>query len=111
MPRRSARRLRDPGSLAAVLLSLAFVAYAASLLLRQPGTTIGWIDNGLANVVQVGSALLCVGTGWRRGQAAWIAAGIGLSAWAVGDLYWQVALVDLDPIPYPSIADALYLAM
>jgi hypothetical protein len=113
MRNRVGAALRRPGTLATVALLLAFAVYAVSLLpgVRSPGEEFGWSDDWLSNIVQVGSALLCLATGWRRRQRPWVAAGIGLTCWAVGDVYWLVALSDRDPIPYPSIADALYLAM
>jgi diguanylate cyclase (GGDEF)-like protein len=94
---------------AGLLVLCAVFVYSVLPGVRAPGESIGWLDNGVANVVQVGSALLCLGTGWRRRQWAWSMAGIGLCLWVVGDLYWQFALADRDPIPYPSLADALYL--
>ena len=113
MRSRIVRLGRRPGTIASAALIVGFLIYFISLVpgVRPPGTPIEWIDNEVANGVQIGSALLCLGTGWRRRQGAWIAAGIGLSSWVLGDLYWQFVLADLDPIPYPSPADALYLGL
>jgi diguanylate cyclase (GGDEF)-like protein len=44
----------------------------------------------------------------RRG--AWIAFGLGLALWAAGDLYWTLAYTGVQNVPYPSPADAGYLA-
>ncbi len=103
---------RRPANVATAGLIALFVVYGYSVLpgVRSAGETIGWLDNGVANVVQVGSAVLCAATGWRRRQWAWAVAGVGLCFWVIGDLYWQFALANRDPIPYPSLADALYLA-
>jgi diguanylate cyclase (GGDEF)-like protein len=43
-------------------------------------------------------------------RLAWGLVGIGLVAWGVGDIYYALALADLEEIPIPSIADAFYLA-
>ncbi|MDT4996256.1 MAG: hypothetical protein QOD45_324, partial [Pseudonocardiales bacterium] len=43
-------------------------------------------------------------------RAAWIAMGMGLLATTGGDLIYNVWLVKLDEVPFPSIADVFYLA-
>ena len=40
----------------------------------------------------------------------WIAFGLGLLFWTAGDLYWTLAYTDVAKTPYPSLADAGYLA-
>ncbi len=46
----------------------------------------------------------------RDQRVAWIAFGLGLLFWTAGDLYWTLAYFDADTTPYPSAADAGYLA-
>jgi diguanylate cyclase (GGDEF)-like protein len=46
----------------------------------------------------------------RDQRVAWIAFGLGLLLWTAGDIYWTLAFSELDRIPYPSAADAGYLA-
>jgi diguanylate cyclase (GGDEF)-like protein len=43
-------------------------------------------------------------------RLAWSMIGVGALAWAAGDIYWLVAFSDKTEVPYPSIADGLYLA-
>jgi diguanylate cyclase (GGDEF)-like protein len=38
-----------------------------------------------------------------------LAIGAGLLSWGLGDIYWTLFLADLETIPYPSPADALYV--
>lgn len=104
MPVRMPAALRRPDLLLPALLVVAFTVYAGSLLpgIRHPGQEFGWADNVLSNVVQVGAALLCLASGCQRRSNAWIFAGIGLTAWSVGDVYWLLALSHRDPVPYPS---------
>jgi two-component system cell cycle response regulator len=45
----------------------------------------------------------------KEERMAWSLLGIGLLSWAVGDLYWTVALRHLASPPFPSIDDGLYL--
>src|SRR5206468_12712319 len=64
------------------------------------------------NVVFAGAALACVvrGLAVREERAAWLAIGAGLSSWCAGDIYYTLFLSNRETIPYPSIADALYVA-
>jgi diguanylate cyclase len=45
----------------------------------------------------------------RRDRGAWLLMGLGLSAYAAGTVYWVAVLVHLDPPPYPSVSDAMWL--
>src|SRR3954453_5453659 len=46
----------------------------------------------------------------KEERVAWGLLGIGLLSWAIGDLYWTVALRDLASPPFPSVDDGLYLS-
>jgi diguanylate cyclase (GGDEF)-like protein len=46
----------------------------------------------------------------RTERLAWSLIGLGALAWAAGDIYWLVAFTDATEVPYPSIADGLYLS-
>jgi two-component system, cell cycle response regulator len=67
-----------------------------------------WAYNG----VLFACALTCFLRAARsaRLRAAWAAFGIGLTLWALGDTYWTIAFTDMRRVPYPSPADAGYLA-
>jgi two-component system, cell cycle response regulator len=43
-------------------------------------------------------------------RLAWACIGAGILAWMAGDLYWVVALADAADPPYPSFADAGWIA-
>ena len=43
-------------------------------------------------------------------RAAWAAIGLGITLFWLGDLYWNNYLADLQTPPYPSWADAGWLA-
>ena len=57
------------------------------------------------------AGLLCLGGAWqaRREQNAWLLVGIGVLAWALGNLYYTVVLYDMESPPIPSPADAGFL--
>jgi diguanylate cyclase (GGDEF)-like protein/putative nucleotidyltransferase with HDIG domain len=64
-------------------------------------------------IVVVGASLLTIMRGrWVHGRerAAWVLIGLGSLLWALGDVYWTLALAERDVIPVPSISDAGYLA-
>jgi signal transduction histidine kinase len=65
------------------------------------------------NVVSVGS-WVAVFVGVRRyrppAPLAWTLIGLGLLAWSIGDLVWSLYDVVNAEVPYPSTADAFYVA-
>jgi two-component system, cell cycle response regulator len=62
--------------------------------------------------VLVGSAVLCLARAAlvRTERAAWVLMGLGLASYAGGNIFWSVALSGLESPPFPSFADALWLA-
>ncbi len=85
--------------------------YALSVLLRQanPGPNFA-LDTALLNVGYFWSGLACWlrppgrdGRGWRcLGLACWIV--------ALGNIFFSVLLAQPGSLPYPSVADAFFLA-
>src|SRR4051812_175839 len=70
------------------------------------------VDNWLHNGVMVAVTALCLGRAVYQphGRPAWLAFGIGLAFWTLGDFTWTIAYgTDANP-PYPTIADVLWLA-
>jgi two-component system cell cycle response regulator len=72
----------------------------------------GWVDDVLYNGVLLGSAALCVARAGvhRTERVAWAVMGLALALFAGGNLYWTVVLADVADAPFPSVADALWLA-
>jgi signal transduction histidine kinase len=65
------------------------------------------------NVVTVGSAVAVVLGVVRyrpRAPLAWTLIGLGLFAWAIGDIVWSSYEVADSAVPYPSTADVFYVA-
>jgi hypothetical protein len=62
--------------------------------------------------VSVGAGTICLlrGVAVRRERLAWTLMGIGLFAWAAGDIAWTLLMADDPSPPYPSVSDFLYLA-
>ena len=47
----------------------------------------------------------------RQNRLIWTLAGLGGLLWGLGDIYWRFFVRDLDPAPYPSVADGFWLAL
>jgi hypothetical protein len=114
--------LPEPGASEAgppLLLGLAFVAYIAvfaGLLVTAPfsESTLTAVTDvmGIAPPF-VACALSVYAERRSAGQVrlAWRCIAVGCLAWGVGEVIWTVYEVVLDQQPFPSMADAGYLAM
>src|SRR4051794_26331301 len=106
----------DPSRRRAVMALFAVLgAWVAILELQAvvvPGLSLGPVTSDYAhNAIEVLAGLLCLGGAWqaRREQNAWLLIGIGVLAWALGNLYYTVVLYDMESPPIPSPADAGFL--
>jgi diguanylate cyclase (GGDEF)-like protein len=110
------RRLQNilsPGLVGSLLASLLGV-YALICLLGLTKHGIGAaIDVPLYTALEFGAALFCLTRPIVSSQnrAAWIAIGLGILSFGVGDAYFSFYLANLDPPPYPSFADAGYIGL
>ena len=116
-PRRVFSRLRTDRDLAVRVLLGSLTGllglYIAHISFGLGGARLGTVfDKGVYNVLLFGSAGACLARALlvRRERSAWLVLGIGLVLWASGDLYWTLFLFDAEPAPFPSVADALWLA-
>jgi two-component system, cell cycle response regulator len=97
-----------------------FAAVAAGVLVHVMHTAFGFgsperdflIQEWIYDFVTMAAALLTLGVAVvrREGRVAWALIGIGLLLWAGADIYWSAVLGKLDEAPFPSAADAGYLA-
>ncbi|HUF01025.1 MAG TPA: diguanylate cyclase [Gaiellaceae bacterium] len=90
----------------------ALLAYSLYVLLQVEGELASLVfDRVLYNVGLVASGLVCLARGLgRKGQVAWAWIGVGILLWAAATIYWTIFLINAEDAPYPSPADALYLA-
>jgi diguanylate cyclase (GGDEF)-like protein len=103
-----ARRLDRRVGIAYSAFAALLVIYGCSLLLRPAGQ--GWplIDNQLVEAFEILVALGCIAGGLlqRSGRLGTLSLGVGLLAWALGDVIWS-----LEGSPNgPSVADTFYIA-
>jgi diguanylate cyclase (GGDEF)-like protein len=93
------------------LACLGTLAYASWVALGQDAGTsrlMDWVYDGAIVAAGLSCLAMAVAAG-RELRLAWTGFGVGLLAWAAGDLYWTNELAELEVIPYPSWADAGYL--
>ncbi len=69
----------------------------------------GWLYSSLVLASALG--LFARGVLVREDRLAWCLLGAGVLAWSVGDIYWWRVLAVMEEPPFPSISDALYLAL
>jgi diguanylate cyclase (GGDEF)-like protein len=107
------RLIRKRAAFGLVLLAALLAAYAAVILgpIGDSATQDAfgrWVYDavvlGATAVVLARAALV---PGERR---AWLALGVALLAWALGQTYYSVVLYYASPAPFPSPSDALFLA-
>jgi diguanylate cyclase (GGDEF)-like protein len=84
-------------------------------------TGFGLVHHGLGSLIdvplysglEVGAALFCLAAAVVRSEhrGAWAAIGLGIAAFAAGDMYFSFVLINENPVPYPSLSDAGYLGL
>jgi diguanylate cyclase len=102
--------LRTGFGLGVVLLVGQFVAITPAVHSWMNGHS--WVNDILQDAVYLLAALLVLtrAVAVRQDRGAWLLMAGGLSCYAAGTIYWVAVLVELDPPPYPSVADAMWLA-
>ncbi|HEV7584937.1 MAG TPA: diguanylate cyclase [Solirubrobacteraceae bacterium] len=98
--------------LAAMGLAVAF--HGLHALFDLGGSSLnGFTKDGVYTAIEVIAVGVCAARVLRRrdDRVAWALICAGLLAWTAGDLVWTVWLNNLASPPYPTVADAFYLAM
>ncbi len=77
----------------------------------KPGLS-AFFDDWVYHGVFLAAAAACVlrGVLVRAERLPWLLIAGGVSVWLAGDVYWTFRISKLDEVPYPSFADALYVA-
>jgi two-component system cell cycle response regulator len=95
-------------------MALAVALHASHALVGLGGSSLdGFTKDGVYTAIELVAVCICTARVLRRAEdrMAWGMICAGLLAWTAGDLVWTVWLENLSNPPYPSIADAFYLAM
>jgi two-component system cell cycle response regulator len=105
------RRSGGARALLAVLggLTVLYLAFLAGL---PVGGADGLFERWLGLALEVGAALACVCRVIfvREERRIWALVALAVSLWALGDVYWRIALWNLEVTPVPSLADVGWLA-
>ena len=101
------------GRLLAIGLAAGIAAHAAHATLGFGGAAVDrffddWLLNGLITATSV--ACLMRGLRVRAERLAWLVLGAAMLCWSAGFVYWTIFIVRDPAPPYPSPADALWLA-
>ncbi len=86
--------------------------YIASTIFRQHPSTISLYDGWIGNLAYFGCAGICAlrAVAVRdRERGGWTAISLALLLFALGNLVWTTNVQFMDPVPYPSLQDALFL--
>lgn len=94
------------------LLVAGCVVYVAHVMLGLGTPNSPLYAHWIYDSIILGSALVCFlrAATVRLDRGAWLALGLALTLYFVGDLYWNIELASLDDPPYPSFADAGWIA-
>ncbi len=104
-------RIGTVGFCGLVVAALALVIAHNTFDLGAPHYSF-FIEEWVYDFVTMSAAIVTLGRAAlrREERLQWALLGIGLLSWAVGDLYWTIALRDMASPPFPSVDDALYFA-
>jgi diguanylate cyclase len=93
------------------LLLVGGLVFLGSTVLRPSPELSPLLDGWLANSLYALAGALCLARARQVGRerVAWACMGVGLELFMLGNTYWFFVVRTLDPQPYPSLADALYL--
>ena len=107
------QRSRNVAFAAVALLAGLLALYAAVIWWTLGSDSLqDAVGRWVYDIVVLGAALIVL---WRAAtveteRGAWLALGIGMLLWALGQSYYSVVLYYASPAPFPSPADLLFLA-
>src|SRR4051794_15910216 len=97
--------------LVAGLVVAAFVVSTIPGVRTHPGYNL-YLDGLLNNIAYTVAPVLCFLRARRasNARASWYILSVALALYGGGNVYWTVLIRPLDPEPFPSLADALWLS-
>lgn len=88
------------------------LAYLVVLLVRQDGESWTWLDGWGVSIFETLLSLLCIARGLAKkpGSGAFLAIGLGVLCWSIGDIVLTIETLGGRSVSVPSVADAFYLS-
>src|SRR5215211_2293910 len=106
---------RSPVAVSLLVLTAVFLVVTVPAVLPSPAGYENFAVRWLYDAVMIGAGVLAaarVRTGAPAVERrAWWLIGAGIVVWAIGDVIWTFGYVDEPTPPYPSVADAFWLAI
>jgi diguanylate cyclase (GGDEF)-like protein len=106
---RNARKALRAAAAVGLVALLAYLAHAAFGLggHRLDGLFADWVYDGLI----IGGAAACLvrAATVRFERGPWLVLGLGMAAWAAGEIHYSLVISKLESPPFPSLGDGLYL--
>jgi len=98
-------------TLAVLLLGGTALVAAHDWLGLGAGVSLAFRE-GIYDAVVIGAGLACFvrASTYRRERRAWLLIGASIVAWGLGEVYWSLYVEGNPSAPYPSPADAAYIA-
>ncbi len=100
--------------LALVVLIVLACLYTAQVTVGVPIEALGdFLDRWASMVARILAVLVIAAYARSAGRSSvgWLLIAAGQACWAFGDSYFAIALWDADPMPFPSLADAGWVAL
>lgn len=100
------------GALGVVVAGLAVLSAHSALGMPWPPVLPASWWKWLYSAIEFGAVGVCAARALGRPgeRLAWLIIAVGLLAFSVGDAYYTLVFENADSVPFPSIADAFYLA-
>jgi diguanylate cyclase (GGDEF)-like protein len=95
------------------LLTAVFGLLAVEYTLQLSGGLRHILNVGVYNNVMLAAGVACIarGVAVRADRLAWILMGAAVLAWGIGDTIWTFTVAGMENPPFPSYADAGFLAV
>jgi two-component system, cell cycle response regulator len=109
----TARALHRVSVAAAAALALVGLAVCAMLVAAPPWPAVVEAVDRWGGPLGFALSALAIGAraiGSGRASAGWLLIAVGMLLWSGGETYYSVALWTADPMPFPSLADAGWVA-
>ncbi|HEX2411653.1 MAG TPA: HD domain-containing phosphohydrolase [Solirubrobacteraceae bacterium] len=95
------------------LLAVALAVQAVMLFTPLLGDGVTFASEASYDFLMLGAAVLCGARAVlvRRERVAWALMATGLASYSLGNVSWSILFAGMESPPFPSVSDALWLAL